>query len=83
MARSLTAAASVLALVAAGFGAQAYAADEPSFDALDKDHDGKVSVAEAAHHDALFVAFKSLDKDKDGMLTREEFAAYHKQKPAG
>ena len=26
-------------------------------------------------------AFKNLDKDKDGLLTREEFAAFQKQKP--
>lgn len=77
MPRSLTAAASMLALFA-GLMIQAHAADTPSFDALDKDHDGKVSVAEASGHDALFVAFKSLDKDRDGMLTREEFAAFEK-----
>jgi Ca2+-binding EF-hand superfamily protein len=47
-----------------------------TFEALDKDHDGKISLNEAAENDDLFVAFKSLDKDKDGMLTREEFAAF-------
>lgn len=62
---------------------QARAADAPSFDALDKDRDGKVSVSEASGHDALFVAFKSLDRDRDGLLTREEFAAFQKEKPAG
>ena len=61
----------------------ASAADAANFDALDKDHDGKVSVSEASGHDALFVAFKSLDKDRDGLLTREEFAAFQKEKPAG
>jgi Ca2+-binding EF-hand superfamily protein len=81
MLRSLTGAASILALFAAGFAITAHAAEAPSFDALDKDKDGKVSVAEASGHDALFVAFKDLDKDKDGMLTREEFAAFQKQKP--
>ncbi|HEX7116539.1 MAG TPA: hypothetical protein VF193_15540 [Steroidobacter sp.] len=48
----------------------------PVFESLDKDKNGKVSVNEAAEHDALFVAFESLDKDKDGELTKEEFARY-------
>ena len=71
-----------LALNAAWLSAPAFAAEAASFDALDKNHDGKVSVAEASGHDALFVAFKSLDKDKDGTLSREEFAAFQKEKPA-
>jgi Ca2+-binding EF-hand superfamily protein len=63
--------ASVLAASAAG------AADQkPTFESLDKNGDGKVSVQEASAHDALFVAFKSLDGDKDGELTREEFERY-------
>jgi hypothetical protein len=81
MPRSSTGAASILALFAAGLAIAALAAEAPSFDSLDKDKDGKVSVAEASGHDALFVAFKNLDKDKDGLLTREEFAAFEKQKP--
>jgi Ca2+-binding EF-hand superfamily protein len=47
-----------------------------SFDALDKNSDGKISLNEASDNDALFVAFKSLDKNKDGELSKEEFAAY-------
>jgi Ca2+-binding EF-hand superfamily protein len=41
-----------------------------------------VSLNEAAENDALFVAFKSLDTNKDGVLSREEFAAYMKDKPS-
>jgi Ca2+-binding EF-hand superfamily protein len=47
-----------------------------TFESLDKNSDGKVSINEAAADDRLFVAFKSLDRDKDGELTREEFARY-------
>jgi Ca2+-binding EF-hand superfamily protein len=49
-----------------------------SFDALDANKDGKVSVHEASANDDLFVKFKGLDKNKDGELTREEFSAYKK-----
>jgi Ca2+-binding EF-hand superfamily protein len=47
-----------------------------SFDSLDKNADGKISLNEASENDALFVAFKSLDKNKDGELSKEEFAGY-------
>jgi Ca2+-binding EF-hand superfamily protein len=41
-----------------------------------------VSLNEAADNDALFVAFKSLDSNKDGTLSKEEFAAYQRDKPS-
>jgi Ca2+-binding EF-hand superfamily protein len=68
----------VAALVAALFAATGAVAAEqrPTFESLDKNGDGKVSVQEASAHDGLFVAFKKLDGDKDGELTREEFARY-------
>ncbi|HEX6007971.1 MAG TPA: EF-hand domain-containing protein [Burkholderiales bacterium] len=69
----------VLTVVLALAAAAALAAEsgaKPSFESLDKNSDGKVSLNEAADNDALFVAFKSLDTNKDGMLSREEFAAY-------
>lgn len=62
-----------LGILAAG-GAQAQA--KPSFESLDKNGDGKISLNEASTDDALFVAFKQLDTDKDGELTRAEFAKY-------
>jgi Ca2+-binding EF-hand superfamily protein len=52
------------------------AQDKPTFESLDKNGDGKISLAEASNDDALFVAFKSLDTNKDGELTREEYAKY-------
>lgn len=75
----------VLAAFAAMSGSAALAAQsggaKPTFEALDKNSDGKVSLNEAADNDGLFVAFKGLDTNKDGVLSREEFAAYQRDKP--
>lgn len=49
---------------------------KPTFESLDKNGDGKISLNEASEHDAVFVAFKQLDTNKDGELTREEFAKH-------
>jgi hypothetical protein len=57
------------------FGA-VQAADAPTFESLDKNTDGRISLDEASAHDALFTAFKSLDTDQDGQLTKEEFGKY-------
>ena len=54
----------------------ALAQGKPSFESLDKNGDGKISLNEASTDDALFTAFKSLDTNKDGELTREEFAQH-------
>jgi len=51
----------------------------PSFESLDKNSDGQISIQEATTHDDLFVAFKKLDTNKDGALSKEEFAAYSKK----
>jgi hypothetical protein len=69
----LAALAAALTALAAGAALAAEPA-KPSFESLDKNSDGKVSLNEAAENDALFVAFKSLG--------REEFAAYMKDKPS-
>lgn len=73
----------LLAAVAAAGAALAAesAGAKPTFEALDRNSDGKVSLNEAADNDALFVAFKNLDTDKDGTLSREEFAAFQRDKP--
>jgi Ca2+-binding EF-hand superfamily protein len=74
-----------LGVLAAVAGSVALAAEsnaaKPTFETLDKNSDGKISLNEAADNDALFVAFKGLDTNKDGMLSREEFAAYQRDKP--
>jgi hypothetical protein len=48
----------------------------PSFESLDKNGDGKLSLDEASAHDGLFTEFKNLDENKDGELTKQEFAKY-------
>lgn len=50
-----------------------------SFESLDKNADGQISIQEATTHDELFVAFKKLDTNKDGSLSKDEFAAYAKK----
>lgn len=54
----------------------ARAADTPTFESLDTDKDGYVSLDEASINDRLFTAFKDLDKDQDGRLSKQEFAQY-------
>lgn len=49
-----------------------------TFESLDKNSDGQISIQEATANDDLFVAFKQLDTNKDGALSKEEFAAWKK-----
>jgi Ca2+-binding EF-hand superfamily protein len=79
MIRSL-AVASLTAFVGLAFAAAARADHKASFESLDRNSDGKVSLNEAAADDRLFVAFKSFDGDRDGELTKEEFARYEGSK---
>jgi hypothetical protein len=51
----------------------------PSFESLDKNADGQISIQEATSHDDVFVAFKKLDTNKDGALSKTEFAGYGKK----
>lgn len=77
MSRSI-ACSTVIAVAGAAFSLSALAQGGASFDSLDTNKDGQISIQEATSNDDLFTAFKSLDKDKDGLLSREEFAAYKK-----
>ena len=70
------AAAALLAGLGMAAAGSAVAQAKPSFESLDKNGDGKISLTEASSNDALFVAFKGLDADKDGELSREEFAKH-------
>lgn len=65
-----------LGVLAAGGALAQTNGGKSSFESLDKNGDGKISLGEASNDDALFVAFKGLDANKDGELTREEFAKY-------
>jgi len=67
--------------VAAGIAAGcitciAVAAEPATFDALDTNRDGQISLNEASANDALFVAFKKLDTNRDGLLSQAEFAGW-------
>jgi hypothetical protein len=85
MSRNLTCAA-ITALAALAFTqaagaetrlAQAGAPQGNSFESLDKNSDGKLSLDEASANDKLFTLFKGLDGNKDGFLSKAEFAAYN------
>lgn len=65
---------------AAGSAQASKTPQKPTFQSLDKDADGRVSLDEAAENDAVFVAFEGLDKNRDGQLTREEFAAFRRER---
>ena len=75
MSRSVT---SFAAVAGSAFLLGAMAQAATSFESLDTNKDGQISVQEATGNDDLFVAFKRLDTNKDGLLSKEEFAAYGK-----
>ncbi|MCB1624473.1 MAG: hypothetical protein KDI32_07790 [Pseudomonadales bacterium] len=52
----------------------AQAAQPATFDALDADKDGRVSLTEAAADPAVTEGFSTADKNADGYLDAEEFA---------
>lgn len=69
------------AIALAGIAASGSAfAQATTFDALDRNHDGHVSLSEASVNDDVFIAFRKFDADKDGELTKGEFEAYQKSK---
>jgi len=47
---------------------------KPTFESLDKDHDGSISRSEAAGSADLVKSFATLDKNRDGKLDRTEFS---------
>ncbi|CAM2005385.1 hypothetical protein [Acanthopleuribacter pedis] len=63
---------SIVALTTAAF----VQAGELTFETVDADKDGFISMTEAEGHAALLEQFKALDADADGQLSKEEFAKY-------
>ena len=55
--------------------------ERSSFDGLDVDGDGKLSLAEAAGYGDIVTRFHRLDRNKDGKLTKAEFDRLAKLPP--
>lgn len=53
-------------------------ASELTFETVDADDNGYISVAEADSYEALKEQFVKLDADEDGQLSPEEFEGYTK-----
>jgi len=55
--------------------------DRASFQQLDKDHDGSISVIEATGQIQLLREWGNVDKNSDGMLEQSEFSAFEEANP--
>lgn len=51
-------------------------ATELTFESVDADQNGYISMTEADSHEALKEQFKKLDTDEDGQLSPEEFKSF-------
>jgi hypothetical protein len=72
VAKTLLIGASALAL-GVGYAFADKPANDPGFNALDKNNDGYLSRTEAAANPYLAKNFKKADKDGDGKLSRTEY----------
>jgi hypothetical protein len=70
--KSILAGASALVL-ASGYAFADKPANDPGFNALDKNNDGYLSRTEAARNPELAKNFKKADKNGDGKLSRTEY----------
>ena len=52
-----------------------------SFEGLDLNRDGRISLAEAAGHNDVVLRFDRADRNRDGKLTRTEFDRVEKLPP--
>ncbi len=69
----------LLALTAAAFAFTASAGEmgkTSTFEALDKDSNGKISATEARAHDGLNKSFAQTDRNADGAVDASEFKGY-------
>lgn len=79
MKRKLIAAAAILAIPLAGFAAEGQkapatpAGQSGSFDTLDANKDGRISMPEASADPKLVESFSSADKNGDGYLDNAEY----------
>ncbi|WP_413700456.1 EF-hand domain-containing protein [Psychromonas sp. KJ10-10] len=46
---------------------------ETTFESIDVDTDGVISMEEVSEHEVLQLAFEELDVDKDGSINEEEY----------
>ena len=60
-----------LAVFLAVFAAASMAA-LPTFDEVDTNGDGKISMQEASNHQGLMTTFDQADADRDGLLSKAE-----------
>lgn len=72
-AKTLLIGASAMALAIGSAFADDKAKNDPGFNALDTNHDGYLSRAEAKANPELFKQFKAADKNGDGKLSRTEY----------
>ena len=61
-----------LAVVLAVFAAASMAA-LPTFDEVDTNGDGKITMNEASAHQSLITTFDKADLDRDGLLSKAEY----------
>lgn len=61
-----------LAVFLAVFAAASMAA-LPTFDEVDTNGDGKISMQEASNHQGLMTTFDQADADRDGLLSKAEY----------
>lgn len=63
------------------FATSAYATEQPSFSALDTDHDKAISQQEASGIPELIDQWQTLDTNADGKLDFEELAKFAAPEP--
>ncbi len=61
-----------LALILAVFAGASMAA-LPTFDEVDTNGDGKITMKEASSHEGLMTSFDKADVDRDGLLSKAEY----------
>jgi Ca2+-binding EF-hand superfamily protein len=45
----------------------------PTFDEVDSDGNGKITMREASSHEGLMARFDQADEDRDGLLSKAEY----------